>query len=246
MSSTLATDRPAARRFRPGLWLTLLATSSFALLCALGTWQVSRLQWKLGLIEAMERGFAQPPIELEGVVDPKSLASFGRVRVVGTWRAGEPLFLGLEARSGEVGSKLVDILVDGRGRAWIVDRGWIPDRLQAAAKAGSFGGKEQVSFEAMVREPLGRGSFTPANDMVAGRIYSEDTILAADPTLMPKILVAASPTGPLQDRHPVPTPLRLDVKNDHLGYALTWYGLAASLLVFYVLMGFQRGAGEPP
>lgn len=246
MSSSKDAEAAPRRRFRPGLLLTLLSAGLFVTLCALGTWQMQRLAWKTDLIASMEAGFAAPPRPLAGFDRSTPPEPFARVLVEGVWETGPAHFLGVEGRQGEVGAKLLGVLRDAAGRRWLVDRGWVPARLMAAARGGGFTGEAPVRFEAMARPALGRGAFTPADDAATGRVFAEDGLLAADPALMPRILVASSPAPPQEGGFPQPTPLRIDVKNDHLGYALTWYGLAASLLVFYVLMGFQRGAGEPP
>ncbi len=54
---------------------------------------------------------------------------------------------------------------------------------------------------------------------------------------------------------PIPPPIRLslpiggvtqvDLPNDHLQYAFTWYGLAAVLIVVVAISWFRKGAKTP-
>ncbi len=39
---------------------------------------------------------------------------------------------------------------------------------------------------------------------------------------------------------PRPAPLPLDIPNNHLGYAITWFGLAAALAGVYLAMLFRK------
>jgi cytochrome oxidase assembly protein ShyY1 len=50
---------------------------------------------------------------------------------------------------------------------------------------------------------------------------------------------APVPAGAL----PAPGPLRVNLRNEHLQYALTWYGLAGVLVVMFGAWFFRRSRG---
>jgi cytochrome oxidase assembly protein ShyY1 len=44
----------------------------------------------------------------------------------------------------------------------------------------------------------------------------------------------------LPDGLPRPGPLTVKLRNDHLGYAITWFGLAAVLLIVFLVWTLRR------
>ncbi len=60
---------------------TLITAVMLAILVGLGVWQLQRLQWKLGLLAAIDHAEASPPVPLTG-----SPAQFTKVSVQGVLR----------------------------------------------------------------------------------------------------------------------------------------------------------------
>ena len=54
------TTRTADAKERRKLWMLVIPVTTFGL----GTWQIFRLQWKLGLIEELERKTKKDPIDI--------------------------------------------------------------------------------------------------------------------------------------------------------------------------------------
>ena len=79
-------DRMATGRGNKSGWsLAALALVSFAVLIALGSWQLDRSEWKRALIAERQAMLVQPPVILTGdAVDAKA-ASFRRVSLTGTF-----------------------------------------------------------------------------------------------------------------------------------------------------------------
>jgi surfeit locus 1 family protein len=234
MSSTAAAELRTFR-FRPGIGATLAALAGIAALLALGTWQLQRLAWKTGLIARMESQLALPAVPLERV---GADAEFRRVTVTGRYRHDLAFAKGAETESSELGARLVTPLTLADGRLLLVERGWLPERLLPPAEIEPAG---EVSLEGVLRRPGSAGTFTPANQPEQRRWYWYD------PAAL-KILLGAEPMGMVLalDRPdtalPLPRllPTRVDLPNKHLGYAITWYGLAAALLGVYLVFGLTR------
>ena len=84
---------------------------------------------------------------------------------------------------------------------------------------------------------------TPANDPAANRWYWYDRAALADAfgaEPLPVVLVESRGVLPPGPAVPVPQPMAVNLPNNHLGYAITWYGLAVALVVIYALYGRKR------
>jgi surfeit locus 1 family protein len=137
---------------------------------------------------------------------------------------------------------------------WI-NRGFVPDARKAPQTRpdGQVGG--EVEVKGLVRHPAGKGMFTPVNDVQNNLWYWPD---------IPAMTAAAFPGAP-QDapggpQRPAALPLvieadaqpaasgglprggvtRLDLPNRHLEYAVTWYGLALTLIGVYFAFVLSR------
>lgn len=235
----------AVRRFRPGLALTLAWAVATAVLLALGTWQLQRLFWKTELIAKAEAAANAVPAPLPAEIAEPAALEFRRVRVSGAYLPGRAVALGLITRDGRAGSRLLVPFRLEDGRALLVDRGFVPeDRLREALAAPPPEGPRVL--EGVLRTASAGTWATPAPDLHLPRWYAPDTEaigrhlgLALEPFLLVLQEREADAPAFLQ-----PTPVAVDLPNPHLGYAVTWYGLAASLLAFYILLGFRRNEEE--
>lgn len=214
------------------LLLPLLATLPvLAILLYLGTWQAQRLHWKTQLLADITAAEAAPPIPL-----PAMPRLFDKVAVTGRFDHGREALLGLEVRGPVLGSRLLVPLLREGAPPILVDRGWVP--LDSPAPIARPEGV--VTLEAYVRLGEREGWFTARNDIPARRFYSfvPETIGAALglPAVEPFGLVALGPAAGLPDpARSLPRPA-----NSHLGYAITWYGLALSLIGVFAVWARRR------
>ncbi|MBU8538920.1 SURF1 family protein [Falsiroseomonas tokyonensis] len=202
-----------------------------AILLALGTWQVQRLQWKTALladIAAAEAGPARP------LADPPQ--PWSKVSVTGRLDHGREGLLGLEVRGPVLGSHLLVPLQRDGAPPILVDRGWIP-----LERRGPIDRPEGlVTLEGYVRPGETLGLFAASDDPAGRRFYSFvpdaiGTALGLD-RVAPYGLVVLGPAGGLPDpARTLPRPT-----NSHLGYAITWYGLALSLLGVFAVWARRR------
>jgi surfeit locus 1 family protein len=225
-------------RFRPGLGATLAALAGIALLVALGSWQLQRLAWKTALIATMESRLALPATSLDAVGDE---AEFRRVAVSGRYRHDLAFAKGAEAMAGELGARLVTPLLLDDGRTLLVERGWLPEPLLPPRTPRELEPAGEVALEGVLRFPTAPGLFTPANRPEARRWYWYDSaaltsVLGVEPLPIIVTLDRSDTAGPL----PRPLPVRVDLPSPHLGYAVTWFGLAAALLGVYLAFGLTR------
>ena len=232
----------AARHFRPGWPLTIVVVASLASLVTLGTWQVQRLQWKLDLIERVEAGLAAEPVPLPATGAAMRALDHRPVTVTGLLRHDRAFAKGSQQKGGVPGTRYVVPLERDGAVPVLVDLGWVPEPFDTLLGAERSVLQEPLVATLYLDHPPDKPPFVPANEPEARRWFWYDTRALRDWTglhdLAPATLVRR-PRGS-ERSPPVADPPAMTLSNDHLGYALTWYGLAVGLLVIYLLMGRAR------
>ncbi|MBM3560825.1 MAG: SURF1 family protein [Alphaproteobacteria bacterium] len=229
-------------RFRPSPWLTLAALLVLAALLGLGTWQLQRLAWKDELNAVRTVRLAAPPQALS----PAEIAARGAdpgldlqpVVVTGHFDHGREFLLHSRVRDGRVGRGLLTPLVDASGTAILVDRGWLPPPGPAVTWSRPEGPQRAAGW---LRLPPAPGPFAAANDAARGQWLHVDASAmgaAADLKLAALYLIVAPAAAP--DGLPVARAPDAVLPSPHLGYALTWFGLAAALVGVWASTGIVR------
>jgi surfeit locus 1 family protein len=124
----------------------------------------------------------------------------------------------------------------------LVTRGFVPEdkRDPSTRAAGQIAG--EVTITGLMRAPEPRNAFTPADDPARGAWFTRDTGLIAAHLQLER----AAPFSVDADATPNPGgwprggATVIAIKNDHLSYALTWYGLAATLVAVLALVMWRR------
>ena len=232
-----------ARRFRPQLWPTLVAIVGVTLLVTLGTWQLRRLAWKEDLIAHAQAGLSAPPAPLPAEPADYAALDFRRVGVRGRFLHDAAFGYGLSARNGEPGGHLITPMALVDGRTLLVDRGWLPLALLPPAVPSGLEPQSEISLAgvARYRGHYERSWFQPEDDPAARRWYGWDIGgigEAVGRPLLPLVLVA-EPSAAAADL-PHVEPVSVEYRNNHLGYAVTWYGLAASLIAVYAAFSLRQ------
>lgn len=220
-------------------WLMLvLGGIVFVMLIGLGTWQVQRLHWKEALLATIEARTKAEPLSLHdaqllygrtGDVDYTPVVATGEFmheaerHFFATWQGASGYYVYTPL-------KLED------GRVVFVNRGFVPfDRKDAMTRQqGQVAGAQTVT--GLARNPLpGKPSvMLPDNDPDKNIFYWKDlramailSGLDVDRGVLPFFIDA--------DARPNPGGLPrggvtiVSLPNNHLQYAVTWYGLAAAL-----------------
>ncbi|MGH6717702.1 MAG: SURF1 family protein, partial [Alphaproteobacteria bacterium] len=215
---------------------TLTAGLGVAILLGLGTWQVERASWKDGLQAALDARLALPPMALPQALDDPRAWSYRRVVVSGRFDHDHEMTVLAPSRDGVSGWHVVTPLVQADGTAVLVDRGWVPMGLRdaAARPAGQIAGP--VTVEGVVVVPSEPGLFTPDNEPATGSWFRTDpaAMAAWAGVVAPPVLIEAGPR-PVAGGFPEGGQTIVRLRNEHRGYAATWYALAVALAVVYVL-----------
>lgn len=231
----------AASRFRPGLWPTLTVVLGLPLLLTFGTWQVQRLAWKTELIATLEERHAEPPVALPASAELGPELAHRPVRVRAELQPQPVLRYGVERQQGRPGHAVLQLARLDDGRALVVNRGWL---AEDAPPVDTPAGEVTLSGPLRWIADRSKSWATPANDPAANRWYWYDQAALArafDADVLPVVLVASERVLPPGPAVPVPQPMAVNLPNNHLGYAITWYGLAVALIAIYTLYGLTRG-----
>jgi surfeit locus 1 family protein len=243
----MSTASAAPRRFP--IVITIATAIALAVLVGLGAWQVQRLHWKQGLlaqIAARQKAAPQPLGAVLARGDGADL-EFTRVRAQCPGLASAPYVELYALREGQSGVRLVSACrLEGRPYdAVLVDRGFIAQEISARPPVRDDA--RPVPVAGVLRAGGRAGLFTPA---VRGRLWYARDIPAMASALKvsrpaPYMLAAETSSNP-EWKALVPTPLPGDIPNNHLGYAITWFGLAGALIAVYLGVVLKRRRNGRP
>jgi surfeit locus 1 family protein len=221
---------------------TIFALAAFALLIGLGVWQLQRLQWKQGLIAEIETRTKAPPI---GLAEALALArngddpSYLHLRVAGRFENDKERHL-YGIADGAPGWHLITPLVAEDGAVVLVDRGFVPDAMKEKATRPQSLIEGETSVTGLVRLSENQGTFTPNTEIERNRWYYRDldgmarSMFGDKPPNVAPFFLEADESGP-PGSWPLGGQTRLDLPNNHLQYALTWFLLALGLVVIYAV-----------
>ncbi len=225
-----------AARLRFPWILTILCVASLALLVALGVWQIQRLQWKQALIAEAEAAAGLPAVPLYEALAAPAGPEFRSVTVD---CPGLPTARFVELRTiqdGEAGVRLVSACTPPRMTfPVLIDRGFVPESISARPAVSVSEVPFMVTGEVRLTPPP--GAMAPAPDH--GVFYARD--LTAMGTALgvgqpaPHTVYATISTNP-EWTALKPSAPPAAFSNNHLGYAMTWFGLALALVGFYIAL----------
>ena len=241
----------------------------FFVLCALGVWQLQRLAWKQGLIAQIEARSGASAIAAPGPADWPQLdlagADYTRVALCGRFLPGALYYYtSLGTPRGPYGGPGVltySLFRAEQGWAVLVNRGFVPMRVRpfqpAPHEAPPTG---SLCLEGLLRGPEAGSPFSPPPDVdrliwyVRSHAQMADHLLAMGAGGAPPGALRAADIAPFSiDGETMSPPAAgalpqmgetiVDLPNNHLGYAVTWFGLAAVVLgmsVFYLYRLYRQ------
>ena len=212
---------------------------AIVVLLSLGVWQLDRLEWKRSLIALVEerQGLEVAPLSTLYGLERFSDQSYRRVSVEGVFLNEHSFLLSPRIYSKQSGSHLVTPLRLLDNNVVTVDRGWVPQKYILEG----VDGEEVVSIQATIREPLKQKLFTPNNDLLKDQWYWMDLDAISKKvgvTVLPIVLEQTQVGG--KNTFPVRNQTVVSWSNNHLQYALTWFGLAFVFLASSVTYFFKN------
>lgn len=232
----MQTTQPAisSRRYRPQ-WVPLVFCAFGVVLCmVLGAWQVQRLQWKEGILAHIASAQQMPPLhEVKGAQD-----LYRNAQVAGHWVCDGAVYRFSGNTVYGKGYKLLRLLELKDGTRVMVDTGFTTQAPPHSPPAGTAAmckkpaaSQRNATVQGMIRGPLYKRWLTPETPPSGTLwLYEDVPAMAAamgvsDKKLLPDVILEV--TGIAEPNvFPVPGDGKVVLRNDHLGYAITWFALA--------------------
>ncbi|MFQ5561946.1 MAG: SURF1 family protein [Parvularculaceae bacterium] len=228
-------------RFRP--LLTAFVAAGLAGLVALGVWQLHRLEWKQALIARIEARVHAEPIAFDDALSRIAAGEdmeYQPVQISGRFQPDlQERIFGIY--DGAAGAYVFTPLVSD-DHVIYVNRGFAPERVfKEGAVSEPSGRVEATGLLRYPESPSPPASwFRPKGQTASGLWFVRDPLrLGAQAGIAPSsyYIDSFATVGP---EWPKGGTTRLDFRNNHFQYALTWFGLAAALLGIYVVFSFER------
>lgn len=223
------------------VWPTIMTVPALIVLVMLGFWQLDRMGEKRAMITGIENALEASPVDFLARVSNPDSWHWRAVSATGHFDHDREVFLYAPNRDGAPGYHVLTPLIREDGVALLVDRGWVPPDHQdpATRRDGQISGT--VTVTGVTRRPSPAGLFTPQPSPDDRLWFNVDITAIGDLmgiALAPVILEVDDTPGP--GRYPVGGQTRIDIPDNHLDYALTWFGLAVVLAVIYVVYWRRR------
>jgi len=205
----------------------LLGLAGVGFLSGLGIWQVQRMYEKRDQLEEMTAGISVPAVPVPAQLDPEK-DRYRPVTAEGRF-TGETLYVLSGKPMIGAGVQVVSVLEMPGGRRLLVDRGFLPDDDKHKELT-----VREVKITGNLMWPRDSNQYTPPPDPKTGLWFGREAVaMAALLKTEPTFIVAREATGDGIEAMPVDTS---SIPNDHWGYAITWFLLAAVWAVMTVAL----------
>ena len=231
--------------FRPFLGLTVFTVVSLIILIGLGTWQYQRLQWKTDFLAQVEQAVSAPPLtslaQVEQALEDGTPVDFSRIEIDAKPLAGQTPYLIYARVKRELSWRPYVAIQSGESVIFAAMKS-VPDNIRDdMAKVTA----EPVSLAGYIRvwrkRVRGVPESTPDKNRWFGfnplpdtHNWADNVPGGADMRYYIDVVPGVTQAAELPLKRP-------NIRNNHLDYMLTWYGLALALLVIYLILHAQRG-----
>lgn len=231
--------------FRPSLVPTLAVVALLPILVSLGFWQLDRAEQKRALTASLEAGKSAAAIDLNRERPDFDAARYRRAVAAGSFDPSHQILVENQVRDGRPGFEvLTPLRLDGRDEAVLVARGWIPADPSgaAAAELGVEDAPRAITGVIDAGPSVGLRIGEPAvtDDWPRRVAYIDyDYLGQALPYPIRPYLVRLDPDAPQGFRRDW-RPVEEMGPERHVGYAVQWFALAATLLAIYLVVNLKR------
>lgn len=201
----------------------LLGLIGAAILCWLGIWQMQRLEWKEGKLAEIEARLAADDVGLP--IDPVFENDNYRGVEVGGQLVGPELHVLTSLKPSGPGFRVIRKLELLDDRHILVDLGYVPEVNKSAERSNGA-----VFVQGNLIWPDETDGFTPEPNLERNIWFARDVEKMAAALGTQPLMVAARSFVP--EIETTPMPVSVNIPNDHLQYAITWF----SLMVVWILM----------
>ena len=235
---------PTRIYFSPALVPTMAALCAFCLTFFLGHWQQGRAIEKQALQYEFNVRILATPVQLTSSTSGVALLKYSRAVAQGEWDSGGQIYIDNKFDNEVVGFHVITPLkLVGTNRQILVNRGWIartagyPQPPSVAVPLGP------VTVEGMLILPSAK-FLELSKNTIQGNVWQNLTLeryaLETGRNIMPVLLLQKDTAAPLR-----PVTERPDARAEkHVEYMLTWYCLAATVVVLWLVLNIKRERSE--
>ncbi|GHF30132.1 SURF1-like protein [Kordiimonas sediminis] len=227
-------------RFAPGTGLTVTVSICLIILLSLGTWQAMKVGPKTAFLKTIETGLSAEPTSLPSRDENPAIYDYRRVTFEGSLISADSAPVFGTNLDGDGGYHHYAAIQDATGQIVLVNFGWAAtDKVELPVAVGA-----EKTFSGVLRQGAKPGMMTLENNVATKSLYvaNIDDIaavlgLGAEEYYNFRVMLDPMPgtAGSLVGGQVV-----VEIPNNHLQYAFTWYGIAGSLIAVYLIMGFSR------
>ena len=211
------------------LFLSLIYSSmALLILVSLGTWQLERLRWKTDILSSMKESLSLPPLKITGqVIDNIDQYSLRRIQLTGNYLYKDNITIYSKVFNKKVGKHLIVPLETQYGII-LVNRGFIPSdfNIENNIKSG------EISINGIVKFQQKINYFTPNNNVIKNEWYYININEVSNFLSLPLLNFYIVEENNIEEKYPVGSQYNINIANDHLQYAITWFSLALALCIF--------------
>ena len=190
----------------------------------MGTWQVYRLYLKNNLISDLEKNLKTSSINFNVDIDKEYTKILFKKKDLNT-----KIFL-YHLNKGEIGFKVIVPYEINSSLLVLVDKGWIRKDKINLIKNTLFNDDIIDGYTRKIRE---KNLFTPNNNIKEDFLYSveiDNLKKSLNKNIYPLLIIQTSKTN----KDIIPNDYEVRLPNNHLQYAITWYGLALFTIIFFL------------
>ena len=194
--------------------------------CALGTWQLVRLQWKNTLINQIGEGLKSSPVNYSDKVK----VNYQRVTIEGKYNFGKQIYLYSLNDKGQPGYDVITPFQGLGSENILVNRGWIKFNLK---NNDIINRTTDNKIQGLILKNIKPNVFKPENDVKANIWFSinlEQIKEVTDKNFGNYILYLENKDINI----PKPKKITIDLPNNHLKYAFTWYSISISIFGYFL------------
>ena len=191
---------------------------------SLGTWQVFRLYSKSKLISDLENNLKRSSIDFNVDIDKEYVKVLLKKKDLKS-----KIFL-YQLNKREIGFKVIVPYEVNSSLLVLVDKGWIRKDKINSIKNSLFNDDIIEGYTKKIRE---KKLFTPKNNIKEDFLYSveiNNLKKSLNKNVYPLLIIQTSKTK----KDIIPNDYEVSLSNNHLQYAITWYGLALFTIIFFL------------
>jgi surfeit locus 1 family protein len=194
------------------------------ILFSLGIWQTIRLNHKNNLIENLQNNLKKNSIYFNSDVSEEY------TKVLIKKKSLKPEVFLYHLNKGEIGFKVIVPYEVNDSLVVLVDKGWVKKDKINLIKKGLFNEDVIEGYTQKIKE---KGLFTPYNNNKEDFAYFIDIDFLKtnlNKSIYPLLIIQTSKTN----KDIAANNYQIHLSNNHLQYAITWYGLALLTIIFFL------------